>query len=460
MEAKKSGTTLETFYPLPHQMQAMKAIENYDRSSAEGLPKFYFVGSAGSAKSSICIHMIAKFILKNRGCNFGIGRKSLPRLKKTTHKQLVEHFKGVKDLKVVPNKVTGDIHFPQIDSSISAFSWGDKDYDKFQSDEFAGFFIEELTENEDSEAHDRIIARIRSPKYADDLLFMAATNPKGPSHWAYEMLYGSGKDDLTHVFESNLTQNPYLPKGYKQTLLKTLSEVEARRLVYSEWVDYDTELIYYAYKREQNYRDQSYSINLAYPIYLCWDFNIGEGKPLSVGISQYIEEHFHFFSECVVKGFRTLDALETMASRGIFECKTKFIVHGDAAGKHNDTRSIRSDYDIIEKFLANYTRKDGSSLEFEMDVPKSNPPIKTRHNYVNGACKNALGEVNLTVYKDAPTIDEGLRKTKLKAKGSYIEDDGPKHPYQHVTTAIGYHIARIRKTEEYEREVGSGDVEF
>lgn len=428
-------------------MKAMRFIEGYDYLKKQETPKFYFVGSAGSAKSSICIHMIAKHVLNNPGANFGIGRKSLPRLKKTTHKALVEHFKGTDGLKVVPNKSNGDISLPQIDSTISAFSWGDGDLDKFQSDEFSGFFIEELTENEDREAHDRIVARIRTP-HINNRIFLAAMNPKGPSHWCHDMLYGPEKDDLTHVFQSSLSQNPYLPKGYKQTLLKTLSEIEARRLVYSEWVDYNTELIYYSYSRQNNFRDYSYNIDLSYPIYLCWDFNIGEGKPLSVCLSQYIDGVFHLFNQSVVKGYRTLDAMDDLASRGFFDLNTKFIIHGDRSGKSNDTRSIKTDYVLIETFLSNYITKNRVPVSYEMDIPRSNPPIKDRHNMVNGACKNALGETNLYVYQDAPTVDEGLRKTRLKPGANFVEDDGPKHPYQHITTAVGYHICRIRKIEE------------
>jgi len=71
-------------------------------------------------------------------------------------------------------------------------------------------------------------------------------------------------------------------------------------------------------------------------------------------------------------------------------------------------------------------------------VGLSNPPIRTRHNLVNSYCLNANGKRRLFVYEKAKTCDEGLRLTRLKPGGAYIEDDS-KH-YQHVTTAIGYGI--------------------
>jgi hypothetical protein len=64
------------------------------------------------------------------------------------------------------------------------------------------------------------------------------------------------------------------------------------------------------------------------------------------------------------------------------------------------------------------------------------------------------GNVSVRVHKRAKTVDEGLRLTKLKAGGHYIEDD-TKH-YQHVTTALGYGlIAAIRYHEDYGKRFGS-----
>jgi hypothetical protein len=110
------------------------------------------------------------------------------------------------------------------------------------------------------------------------------------------------------------------------------------------------------------------------------------------------------------------------------------IVYGDASGKNRDTRSIVSDYDIIQKFLANYRTKDGRPLLFTMRVPKANPPIRRRHNLVNAYFHNDNKKVRMFVYDK--WIDEGFRMTQFKKGADLIEDDSL--PQQHVTTAIGY----------------------
>jgi hypothetical protein len=180
------------------------------------------------------------------------------------------------------------------------------------------------------------------------------------------------------------------------------------------------------------------------PVYLSWDFNIGVGKPLSVVLSQHTpsDDTFHYFGEVIVEGMRTEDSMDELAGRGILDWPTKFIVCGDASGRHRDTRNIRDDYDIIRKFLANHRNKDGKPLNFEIWVPTANPPVRQRHNWVNAYCQNAAGDRRLFTYKDAPTVHKGFRLVELKKGADYIEDDSK--DYQHCLTAVGYNIHAIR----------------
>ena len=81
-------------------------------------------------------------------------------------------------------------------------------------------------------------------------------------------------------------------------------------------------------------------------------------------------------------------------------------------------------------------------------MPRSNPPVRERHNKVNAYLCNANGQHRMFVHKGAPTADKALRLTKLKAGGSYIEDDSKS--YQHIGTAIGY--ALMARTASRERK--------
>jgi len=195
----------------------------------------------------------------------------------------------------------------------------------------------------------------------------------------------------------------------------------------------NTSSIYHAYKSEVHYVDKAYKINPRFPVNVSWDFNIGDGKPLSVALFQYIGDHFHFFDEIIIEGIRTLDSCEEISNRGYFNYGLKFILNGDATGRARDTRSKLSDWLIIKDYFNSHPNRP----RYEIRVPNANPPIRKRHNTVNGYMENGLGEVRLTVYKKCKTLDKGFKMTAFK-KGSSIEDDSK--AWQHVTTSAGYGI--------------------
>ena len=425
-----------TFDPkvIPYQYDVINGLWNeFDYST--GKHEVLLSGSVGSAKSVLMAHIVLRHCIKNPKAKVLIGRKALPDLKATIFSKILEHMEkdwieGV-DYKV--NHTTASIRFAN-GSEIISRSWSDNRYKKMRSLELSAACIEELTENDDSakEAYDEIAMRVgRIPGIKQNFI-ISATNPDSPSHWAYDYFINSDKP-TRHVYYSVTTDNPFLPDWYIEQLKEDLDPKMARRMIYGEWIEIGKDVIYHAYNREKNYCNEPYQINKAHPVHISWDFNIGEGKPLSLCLFQHIDNHFHFFNEVVVQGARTLDSCEELSARGLLDLPVEYKIHGDATGAANTTKALHSDYDIIKKFFSNY-----KNIRYQLQVPRSNPPVRSRHNILNAYCENEAGQRRLTVYKDAPTLDKGLRLTALKKGGSYIEDDSK--PYQHVTTAAGYGV--------------------
>jgi len=186
-----------------------------------------------------------------------------------------------------------------------------------------------------------------------------------------------------------------------------------------------------------------------YPLRLTFDFNVQKNKPMSSAAFQYrpyatnripTDRTFTFIDEVAIEGARTVDALDEWQGKGYFDLKgnPEIIVHGDASGSHNDTRSKGSDYDIIEDYLANYKRKDGKHLNYEIMILKKNPPLRERHNHTNGALENAEGTISVAIDKRCNTIDDGFSNTRLKEKAGYIEDQSTEG--QDISTAVTYGI--------------------
>lgn len=452
-----SKPTLQGFSPhvIPWQNEVIKCLRHWDYKHST--PEILCSGTFGSAKSVLLAHIIVIHCLKHKRARIAIGRRALPDLKRTLYEEIIEHIEDdlIEGRDYWKADTIGKIVFKN-GSEIIGVSWADKRYKKFRSLKLSGLVITEIVENseEDKEAFMQLKGRVRRlPHIPVGNFVLADTNPDSPEHWVYKYWIAS-KHPNRPVFYSNLRDNPFLSPAYLRQLEEDLDPKSADRYINGIWCDVTTKRIYYCYDKEKNFIDKHYKVDEQYPIYLSWDFNIADKKPMSAIAAQYKPNHagvweFHIFNETVVEGMRTEQSCDELAAKGILDYKTRYEVHGDAAGRAKDTRTNKSDYDLIEKFLSNYRVQDGSDsgrpINFEMKQPLSNPPVRTRHIKVNTYLKNSLGDIRIFIYVDAPTVDEGLRLTKLKKGGLYVEDDTIRS--QHVTTALGYMVCRVISNE-------------
>jgi len=419
---------------LPWTREATKQVFNeFDYSL--GIHEVLCSGTVGSGKSLWGCHVGLRCALEDGRARIGLGRITLPDAKDTIVATMRDHIEG--------DFVEGrDFEFNEVKqkwvwcngAEMKAKSWHKKKWTSFKSEKYSVFIMEEATENRDEywNAYNAAYSRIGRAKAKINLL-LTLTNPDSPAHPLYKkMIIGSETDDLKHVFYSDARDNPFLESWYIDNLMKNLSPIEIARDIEGRWVEDPKGGIYYNYLRARNYRDEDYIFNLNYPIDVMHDFNIGVGKPMSLAIGQYIKGVFHVAKSILLDGANTEEIMTELISSGLFKKHTTFRVFGDASGKNNDTRSKTNDYEIIEKML------NRENVHYDMEVPRSNPPQRRRHNRVNAKCCNFDKKTQLYIYKDAEDADEGFRMTKLKKGGQYLEDDSLRE--QHVTTAIGYWI--------------------
>lgn len=431
---------------VPFQMRVLRDVRmNLDYSHVQ---QILLSGSVGSAKSLLLAHLLITHCLLFKRARALMGRQTLPDLKDTLIQKVIEHIGNdlIEGKDYEYNKSSHKFTFSNGSELISR-SWHDKDFKKFRSLELSAAAIEEASENGEpyKQFYFELLQRVGRLSHVPEKWIALATNPDAPSHWIYKHFMVEKKANR-HVYYSKTADNPFLPPSYVETLRENLDPKQALRMLEGQWVEIDDEVVYYNYKSDRNFKSHIYAINPNYPIDISHDFNIGDGKPMSACVSQYIDGQFHFYKVFQVDGARTNDIMEEIYNDGIFRPGMKVRVFGDASAKSRDTRSIRSDYDIIKAFISNIEPK----VEMEMLVPLANPPIRERHNLVNAACYNANSKTNLFVYHGAEGLDEGFRLTKLKKGGNYIEDDSFRH--QHVTTAAGYMIHFLLKRLQPKRE--------
>lgn len=436
-----STPSITEFDPvIPYQRKLINSVRK-KYSYNLGTHEILLSGSVGSAKSMVAAHLGVTHCLMYPRARLLLGRRSLPDVKATIYNKIKEHI----ELDLVEGRdyectdTIGRIIFSN-GSEIICKSWADKKYKRFRSLDLSAAIFEEVIENEgdDINAYKEIKMRVGRLPHVPENWIISNTNPGSPSSYWYKYFI-DGQSKTRHVYYSLTHENPFLPDKYIEQLKQDMDPKEARRMLYGEWIDLTQDVVYYNYLKERNYRDYPYKFNDLAPIDLSFDFNIGDGKPMSACVGQYIGETFHVAKDFVVHGARTSDIMEEMAATGIFDRPNLFRIFGDASGKSRDTRSIKSDYTIIKEFLSNYQKHNSNEkVRFESHVPLANPAIRSRHNKANATFLNASGQVNFYCYNEAKVVDEGLRLTKLKKGGNYIEDDS--QYYQHVTTALTYWI--------------------
>jgi len=442
---------LESFDPrvIPYQYDVLKLLNNFDYS--RGTLEVMLSGSVGSAKSILMAHAGIVHCLTHPRAQICLGRRSMPDLKETILSEVVQHLEGslVEGKDFEHNLTSGTVLFRN-GSSFICRSWADRKYKKARSLKLSGLIIEELTENTSEEFNNfykEYAARVGRRPWIKQNFILCATNPDTPAHAAHEYFIDKGvqhkkeglvkgSNESRHVFYSVTSDNPFLPPEYTTTLKTLYTERECRRMIYGEWIDIRTDVIYYAFDETKSIIG-TYQVNPNYPIGLTFDFNIALDKPMSCALFQYIDKKFYFFDEVVMQSSRTDDVMDELENRGLLNYDCLYEVFGDASGKHSDTRSKISDYDIIKNRLNRLNKR------FVYRVPLANPPVRSRHTLVNGQLCNALGETSVLVTKNCKTLIKGLKLTKLKSGGNYIEDDSD--DFQHITTAMGYAIIMITK---------------
>lgn len=444
---------------IPYHWDVLKLIRGNIFDYSLGTLEVLLSGAVGSAKSLLAAHLGLTHVLRNPGARLCLCRRSLPDLKATILQRMLDHMAPVlrEGTDYVHNRVRNELNFLN-GSQIICRSWADGKYLKFRSIELSAAIFEELTENDDYDkvAYRECKTRVGRLPHVKENWIISCTNPDSPQHWAYKYFFIDEKP-TRKVFLSRTVDNPFLPKSYVDQLISDLDPKMKRRLVDGEWLEIQSEGVYYNYSRDTNFIKETYKVDESLPIHITHDFNIGMGKPMSAAAFQYLQDkdEFHVFKEWVIDGASTQEIYNEIGASGIFDHTTSFIINGDSSGKNRTTKDKRSDFDIILEWFNYFRNSRNEEIRPNIQITSVNPPIRTRHNMMNAYFKNAAGVSRLFVHEPCTTVDEAFRLTALVKGSGYVEDDSK--PYQHIGTAVGY---GVHQTLIYSRRKGSGTTQL
>jgi hypothetical protein len=167
---------------------------------------------------------------------------------------------------------------------------------------------------------------------------------------------------------------------------------------------------------------------------LCWmhDQNY---TPLSSSIGVVRDDSLYLLDEIILSSAISEQSAKEFVEKYTNHSNKHVLIYGDPAGKAGEKHGHESDYTQIEGVLK------ANGWKYTNHVAKSHPAIKDRQNAVRAKVKTADGKVSLFVNPEtAPWSHKGLATVQYLPGSTYQEDQ--RNQYQHITTAIGYMVAK------------------
>ena len=382
-----------------------------------------FSGPVGSGKSQALCQEAIRLSYYNVGRLGLVGAPTYPMLRDATlstftevlnHNQIPYEFNKAESVLLM--KETGSrILFRAVD-----------EFERLRGTNLAWFGLDELTYTSE-EAWLRLEGRLRDPE-AVRLCGFAVWTPKG-----FDWVYRRFIRERVHGYEAILAA-PYenihvLEKipDYYERLKHSYDEKFYEQEVLGAYLNVNAGAVYHAFLRERNLREMKVDPTL--PLFWALDFNV---DPMSSVIAQKVNGEIHVLDEIVLNRASTVQACEEFHSR-FPNHQAGIVVFGDASGSRMQT-SGTSDYGMV----AEYLQRNGY-MNYRMQVPASNPPVRERVALVNAQLLSEYQSVRLYVDPRCREVVKDLEEVTYKADSGVIDKEKDSKR-THLSDALGYLI--------------------
>lgn len=407
------------YQPLPWQLRA------HQETWVHGA----FVGGKGGGKTKFCIEELKACALESPGTTYLVARKTIPSLKDTTWRELLESLPDglIKDYNKADRNITliNDSRF--IGRPL-------EDPKKFDSLQISGFLIDEADENP-KEIYDTLKTRVREmmrspsgrlivPRYRT----MLSLNPTEEDHWIPRLFLNSPPRDHKLFFCSTLDNLDNLPPTYLQTLKDTYSEDMQQRMIYGMFGR-----VHKGRPIFPQFRKGCYIEPLTYDpkstIFRGWDF--GYNKPACIWL-QFINGQARVLAEKIGSQIYLEDFIplcrqveqELFPSHPLY--KDFCDPHGaDESDKGQTSVSILNDHGIYPVYRKTFIEEGVKAIKELLDT------------------KNEKGEPRFLIHARCKNLIEGFN-------GGYHRLDGEDRPekdgyYDHAMDALRYTLVHLTK---------------
>ena len=428
-----------------------------------------YIGGYGSGKTRILCELALKLAVNNPGTQ---GSLISPTYQMSVDPVILtmEEILTERNIKYKYHQTKHKIYLPEVVHTIKFLSADRPERIKGPTLSYIGMDEAALI---DDMAWKNAFARVRDPKAKILKRFIVGT-PEGLGGFVYEefvekiekanQIINNAKKDWTELktrtdidkereqlrkkviqaykrinqyklFVASTRENIFLDESYVEDLEENFSENMRVAYVEGGFCDLSGNRAYLEFSQD-NLQDNKFMPEL----HLCigMDFNVA---PMCWILFQHHHDKIIVLDEIVIEDNATTAAAIEKAvlwyrQRLNFATDSQkramhIAIYGDASGSSRTTAG-ESDYIIIKNHL------DKEGINYQLQVPNANPPVKDRLNSVNAALKNG----KILIDSKAITLIRDLRLVKTNSDGSLVKTKRTAH-LTHSSDALGYPVMNL-----------------
>lgn len=372
-----------------------------------------FTGGIGAGKSTVgSVTSLKNINIQPKAKGF-IGANTYRQLQNST----LAAFFSTLDQFGMPftyNKNEGKLHV--LDTEIICMSL--ENYNVIRGMEIGWFWLDEVRDTKE-EAFIVLMGRLRD-KNATWLNGRLTSSPSG-FNWLYDYFVGAKKTDDFKLVQGSSLENPFLPKGYIDTLKASYDEKMYEQEVMGQFINIQQGRVYYAFKRTDNL-DASIKLEANHQIMVGMDFNI---NPMSAVVAQEINGVIQVIDELSLMSSNTNEIADELKNR----FGQNLLIIPDSTGKAIKTSAAGlSDHQIL------------MNAGFRL-ASVTNPYRGDRYNAVN----NAFEKKKIKVHPKCQALIKDLEQVSFKEGSNHPDTSDSK--LTHISDALGYLVWHLQPIE-------------
>lgn len=303
------------------------------------------------------------------------------------------------------------------------FRSGDKP-EKIVGFECTDFCIDEfdtLKLDQQEKVWNKSVARARS---ADDPTGGVVTTPEG-YRYTHELFV---ENEVGKLIQADTRDNYHLPKSYIENLLSQYDERLIEQYIEGGFVSLAGADAYYAYSEDVLF---DYDPRMAQnTVYIGMDFNV---NPMTAVCAYYSGGKLYVFDEIFLRNSNTEKMINKIEQKFPNQ---RIVVAPDMTGDKRQTSAKAGITDLILLQQAGFEIMGNTSV--------GNPPERDRKNCLNTSLDRGL----VYIERGNKQLKKDFKQLKVNDAGEIETEDSER---EHISTALGYLVWRLFKTEIYDK---------